>query len=59
PGLVIHSTEDSFSNAAKSREVADMLGARYEELDGLAHFWAVQDPAAGAALLQRFWAEVR
>lgn len=59
PGLVIHSTEDSFSNAPRSREVAEMLGARYDELPGLAHFWALQDPAAGAALLKRFWDDVR
>lgn len=59
PGLVIHATEDSFSHPAKAREVADMLGARFEELPGLAHFWPIQDPAAGAALLRRFWDEVR
>ena len=59
PGLIIHATDDSFSNAGKSREVAEMLGGRYDELDGLAHFWALQDPAAAADLLRRFWSEVR
>ncbi len=59
PGLIIHATEDRFSHEGMSREVADMLGARYDELPGLAHFWALQDPAAGADLLRRFWADIR
>ncbi len=59
PGLVLHATEDGFSNERMSREVADLLGARFDSLPGLAHFWAVQDPVAGAAVLQRFWDSVR
>lgn len=59
PGLVLHATDDGFSNERLSREMADVLGAAYDELPGLAHFWAVQDPAAAAAVLQRFWASVR
>lgn len=59
PGLVLHATEDGFSNERMAREVADLLGARFATLPGLAHFWAVQDPVAGAAVLQRFWDAVR
>lgn len=59
PGLVLHATRDDFSSERLSRDVAATLGARYDELPGLAHFWALQDPAAAAAVLQRFWDDVR
>lgn len=59
PGMLIHATDDNFSNHEMTEEVAEMLGARVEVLEGLAHFWAVQDPDAAAALLNRFWASVR
>jgi pimeloyl-ACP methyl ester carboxylesterase len=59
PGLVIDATDDAFSNTAKSREVAEMLGAEVATLEGLHHFWAVEDPAAAAAVLGDFWARAR
>ena len=55
PGLIIDATEDTFSNTRKSLEVAEILGAEVGTLDGLHHFWAIEDPAAGAALLSDFW----
>jgi pimeloyl-ACP methyl ester carboxylesterase len=58
PGLVIHATEDAFSNEAKTREVAAMLGAEVATLEGLHHFWPVEDPARAAALLQDFWSRI-
>lgn len=55
PGLVLHPTEDPFGDEAMAAEVADMLGARMEALAGLGHWWPLQDPAAAAATLTRFW----
>ena len=34
---------------------AQGAGARTEVLDGLGHWWMMQDPARGAAALTRFW----
>jgi pimeloyl-ACP methyl ester carboxylesterase len=58
PGLVIIPTADPFGDDPMGTEVADMLGARYERLEGLGHWWPVQDPATSAATLKRFWASV-
>jgi hypothetical protein len=38
------------------RRAAERAGARIEVLDGLGHWWMVQDPARGAEVLTRFWA---
>ena len=56
PGLSLLATEDTFvgSDAIRHR-AAERAGARTEVLDGLGHWWMVQDPARGAAALTRFW----
>ena len=54
PGLVIHATEDPFSDSARSREVAGMLGASFAEI-GASHFWPYTAPEAGAAVLLELW----
>ncbi|MFE7503826.1 alpha/beta fold hydrolase [Promicromonospora sp. NPDC057488] len=56
PGLVLQATADHIDDAAASTEVAGMLGARTATLDGLGHWWMLQNPAAGAAALRTFWA---
>ena len=56
PGLSLLATEDTFIGSDDTRHrAADRAGARTEELDGLGHWWMVQDPARGAAALTRFW----
>jgi len=56
PGLSILATEDAYVGTDESqRRAAQRAGARIEVLDGLGHRWMVQDPARGAALLNRFW----
>ena len=55
PGLVIHPSEDPFGDAARAADVAAALGARMETLEGLGHWWALQDPGASATTLVRFW----
>jgi hypothetical protein len=57
PGLSILATDDPFAHPGASRgRAADRAGARTEVLDGLGHWWMVQDPARGAAALTGFWA---
>ena len=56
PGLSLLATEDPFIGAADNRRrAADRAGARTGVLDGLGHWWMVQDPARGAAALTDFW----
>lgn len=58
PGLVLHPSDDPFSDAALAAETAAALGARFEVLEGAGHFWPYQAPDAGAAALARFWASL-
>ncbi len=56
PGLSILATEDPFVGSADiRRRAAERAGARTEVLDGLGHWWMVEDPARGAAALTQFW----
>ena len=57
PGLVLVPTEDTFTGGeARARWAAGQAGAEVALLSGLGHWWMLQDPAAGAAALRRFWA---
>jgi pimeloyl-ACP methyl ester carboxylesterase len=58
PGLVLQPSADEFDGPARSEEVAARLGARTARLDGLGHWWMLQDPAAGAAALRSFWKSI-
>jgi len=56
PGLSILATEDTYVGSdAIRRRAAERAGARTEVLDGLGHWWMMEDPARGAAALTRFW----
>lgn len=55
PGLALLPTEDSFNEAKDIRQAAVRAGARIEELQGLGHWWMLQDPHLGAETLDRFW----
>ena len=56
PGLSVLATEDTYvGSEAMRRRAAERAGARTEVLDGLGHWWMMQDPARGAAALARFW----
>ena len=58
PGMVVVPTADPFLNAAAARRSAERAGARVETLEGLGHWWMVEDAAAAAALLEQFWSFV-
>jgi pimeloyl-ACP methyl ester carboxylesterase len=56
PGLSVLATEDTYVGSAQMRRrAADRAGARTEILDGLGHWWMVEDPARSAAVLTAFW----
>jgi pimeloyl-ACP methyl ester carboxylesterase len=56
PGLSLLATDDPYIGSDElRRRSADRAGARTEVLDGLGHWWMVQDPDRGAAALTRFW----
>jgi pimeloyl-ACP methyl ester carboxylesterase len=56
PGLSLLATEDPYIGSDEiRRRAANRAGARTEVLEGLGHWWMVQDPARGAAALTDFW----
>ena len=56
PGLCLLATDDHYVGTDDiRRRAADRAGARTEVLDGLGHWWMVQDPHRGAAALTAFW----
>ena len=59
PGLVVIATEDHYvGGEEKARWTAEQAGAQVALLPGLGHWWMLQDPAAGAAALEAFWASL-
>ncbi|MCX2929633.1 alpha/beta hydrolase [Mycobacterium sp. CVI_P3] len=56
PGLSLLATEDHFVGSVEQRRAAaGEAGARTEVLDGLGHWWMLQDPARAAQALTTFW----
>jgi pimeloyl-ACP methyl ester carboxylesterase len=58
PGLVVIAEEDPFLRGDVARASAKRAGAKVYELTGLGHWWMLQDPQRGAAMLEEFWASV-
>ncbi len=59
PGLCILASEDHYvGGEALGRQAAELAGAQVAILEGLGHWWMIQDPAAGAAALQNFWSSI-
>jgi pimeloyl-ACP methyl ester carboxylesterase len=55
PGLVVIPADDPFTGGeALARRSATRAGAQIQVLDGLGHWWMVQDPARGARVLADF-----
>jgi pimeloyl-ACP methyl ester carboxylesterase len=55
PGLALLPTEDPFLSAAAATTSAHRAGASLEKLEGIGHWWMLQDPARGARALESFW----
>jgi pimeloyl-ACP methyl ester carboxylesterase len=58
PGRILVPSEDAFLSADLSRNSARRTGATVAELEGLGHWWMLQDPERGANVLQEFWAQL-
>jgi pimeloyl-ACP methyl ester carboxylesterase len=59
PGLVLTGSDDPFTGGPDfSRRSAVRLGAEFVELDGLGHWWMLQDPERGARILEGFWSQL-
>ncbi|MFN0147114.1 MAG: alpha/beta fold hydrolase [Dehalococcoidia bacterium] len=57
PGLVIIATGDHYTGGeVLARRSAQRAGAKVAMLEGLGHWWMCEDPAAGAKVLDEFWA---
>ena len=56
PGLVVIPSDDPFLSAGGARSAAREAGAKTAELDGLGHWWMLQDPQRAARVLEDFWA---
>ena len=60
PGLAVLATEDhNVGTDEQRRRAAGRAGAQVVTLDGLGHWWMVQDPKRGAAMLDDFWSSHR
>ncbi|HEY5026371.1 MAG TPA: alpha/beta hydrolase [Acidimicrobiales bacterium] len=58
PGLVLLPTEDPFLSDVSATNSARRAGASLEKLEGIGHWWMLQDPARGAQALEAFWSTV-
>ena len=58
PGLVVIASEDPFLAADGARSSAARAGATVTALEGVGHWWMLQDPARGAAMLEEFWSSL-
>jgi pimeloyl-ACP methyl ester carboxylesterase len=60
PGLVPVATDDlTAGSVALRHRAAHRAGARAVDLDGLGHWWMLQDPARAARMLSDFWDSLR
>ncbi|MBM9469265.1 alpha/beta hydrolase [Nakamurella sp. YIM 132084] len=56
PGLCVLAAEDDLAGPITARtRTAERAGARTAVLEGLGHWWMVQDPARAAGTLATFW----
>jgi pimeloyl-ACP methyl ester carboxylesterase len=59
PGLAVVASEDrNVGTEEMRRRAAARAGARVVVLEGLGHWWMVQDPKRAAAVLEEFWSSL-
>lgn len=59
PGLVLAALDDALGSVERTRGAAARAGASVADLEGLGHWWMLQDPAKGASVLEEFWSTLR
>jgi pimeloyl-ACP methyl ester carboxylesterase len=58
PGLVLIPTNDDHTGSESGhRWLADRAGAEVAVLEGLGHWWMLEDPPVAARALEQFWGE--
>ncbi|MFC4562278.1 alpha/beta fold hydrolase [Nocardiopsis mangrovi] len=55
PGLILAPSGDPMANLSQDQDIAERLGAHFTELEGLTHYWMLQDPDRGVRALRDFW----
>jgi pimeloyl-ACP methyl ester carboxylesterase len=58
PGMVVIPSLDPFLAADCAERTATACGAGITRLEGLGHWWPLQNPARGAEMLARFWSSL-
>jgi pimeloyl-ACP methyl ester carboxylesterase len=58
PGLRIKATADPFAKPELADRAAQKAGAKTAVLEGLGHWWMLQDPKQGASVIEEFWASL-
>jgi pimeloyl-ACP methyl ester carboxylesterase len=58
PGLAVLPEAERFGDANWSLRAAQRARARVVRLDGLGHWWFLQNPARAAGILSNFWSSV-
>jgi len=58
PGLVIVPSDDPFLSLDGAKRSGSAAGASVTELEGIGHWWMLQDPARGARVLEAFWSSL-
>ena len=52
PGLFLHATDDPYAGKGRGvLDTAETMGAQVVELEGRGHWWMLEDPEGGAAVL--------
>jgi pimeloyl-ACP methyl ester carboxylesterase len=57
-GLVLFAERDAFGDLTMSRDVAELLKVQFQVLEGVGHWWALEDPAMGARAIEAFVASI-
>jgi len=56
PGMALINLDDPYVRDPEfGKEMGRRMGARVEVMHGMGHWWMLQDPARGAAVLEDFW----
>jgi len=58
PGAIVVPSDDPFLSTATAANAAGRSGAETIPLPNRGHWWMLQDPEGGAAMLEQFWTSV-